>query len=464
MIKDYFQDITPPGGITPRPTVPPASPRVPEPTSEQVPLAPLPTESAVTTPDRSIRSVTMPARPKTRIDEAVYRSASPIAPQITARSRMIRYGAWIVAAIVVLVLAGMSLFLFRKTTVTVTPRTHALVFDQSSRFIAVPFGQAAIGAIPYTVAERMYDDTATIPAGAAKHVEERAQGTVTVVNDYSASPVRLIKNTRFETPGGLIYRIADSITVPGKNGLQPGTIAATVIADQPGEKYNSPPIERFSLPGLKDNADMYAHVSAKSSAAFSGGFSGDKPQVDPVALDAARAELRGRLAEKARTALKDEEGFAFPDLMQLSYTSLPDAIEGSSIRIHEEVKMRVPLFPKSAFGRGVGATLSADVLDQDVTLAGQDGFAAHAESSDLARMGESPLPFSLSGGAILTWNIDGAALGKALAGKDKTAFQAITQGFPGVEEARARVEPFWKSTFPADPEKIVIVVSPPADK
>ena len=89
-----------------------------------------------------------------------------------------------------------------------TPRSHAIVFDASSEFSAYPAGGAATGTLTYTTDAFDFEDSAVVVTQGTERVEERAHGRITVVNNYSATPVKLIKNTRFETPDGLIFRIA----------------------------------------------------------------------------------------------------------------------------------------------------------------------------------------------------------------------------------------------------------------
>jgi hypothetical protein len=72
-----------------------------------------------------------------------------------------------------------------------------------------------------------------------------------------------------------------------------------------------------------------------------------------------------------------------------------------------------------------------------------------------------PLKFTLTGKALLVWEVDAAALASALAGRDSDAFQTIVDGFPGVQEAHARIEPLWKKTFPAEASDIKISVVKP---
>ena len=84
--------------------------------------------------------------------------------------------------------------------------------------------------------------------------------------------------------------------------------------------------------------------------------------------------------------------------------------------------------------------------------------AALVESEEVTIFGSNILIFTLSGAAQLVWNVDAVALAEALAGKEEGAFQAIVAGFPGVEEARARVQPFWKNSFPENPADIRIKI------
>ena len=44
----------------------------------------------------------------------------------------------------------------------------------------------------------------------------KSSGKIIVYNNFSSEPQRLIIRTRFESPEGLVYRIPESIVVPGK--------------------------------------------------------------------------------------------------------------------------------------------------------------------------------------------------------------------------------------------------------
>lgn len=410
-------------------------------------------------PERSIRNI----QPTTRTRTTRTPRDMGEAPQ---RRKHGRWGIWIAALAALIVVGGAgALMLFPSTTIDVTPHTQTVPFDPTTQFTAVPENGTVPGSITYAVTTQSFDDSAVVAANGVEHVDEKATGVITVYNSYSASPVRLIKNTRFETPDGLVFRIPASVDVPGKKGTTPGSIDVTVFADQTGVAYNVGPITRLTLPGLKSTPDMYAGVYAKSDAAFTGGFSGDRPAVAQATLDAAVSEVRSRLNEKAMQLAQSvpEGSIAFPGLISISYESLAPTTESDgSVRIHEKATVMMPVFPEGAFSQSIAQAVSANAEGQSISLRFADGVAASTSSAlSPSDLGQKPLVFSLSGTGQLVWNVDADALKEALAGREEAAFQTIVQGFPAVEEAKARITPFWKHTFPTDPAGIAITVEAP---
>ncbi|MFZ2719560.1 MAG: hypothetical protein WAZ27_01690, partial [Minisyncoccia bacterium] len=420
MARNYMQDITPPED---EPVEPEAVPHL--------------------APERSIRNI-QPTPARVRLTRSA--PPRPVA-DVEKTPRTKRWGVWIAALISILFLGGAAALVFLpSTTISIVPHTQVVPLDIATSFTALPSGNAPADAILYTIVSQVFEDSAVVPAGGVERVEEKATGVVTVYNEYSDSPVRLIKNTRFQAANGLIFRIPASVDVPARKGTTPGSITVTIFADQVGADYNLPPQDKFTLPGLKSTPDMYAKVYAKSTAAFAGGFVGDRPAVPQATLDAARSEVRGRISEKAQqlVATVTEESFAFASLMNIVFETLPPTNEpGGGVRIHEKAMVSLPVFPKAAFSQSIARAVSANAEGQSITLRFAEGVTASA-SSTLAQgeLGQKPLIFSLSGTAQLIWNVDSAALSQALAGKEESACQTIIQGVPAVDEARARITPF----------------------
>jgi len=253
--------------------------------------------------------------------------------------------------------------------------------------------------------------------------------------------------------------------VPGKKGATPGEVRVTVVADQAGESYNVA-AGRFTVPGLQSSPDMYAKVYGRSDAAMTGGFVGDKPGVADGALQGAIAQVRSRLEQKARDsalAQSTDTATAFADIARISYQSLPSTTEaGGGVRIHEKARVEVPIFESAKFASAVARMVSADAESASIRIEGVARLVAQPTSTSTVFLSD-PLQFTLTGTAELVWNIDELALTTALAGKDKSAFESIVTGFPGIQTATARIQPFWSSVFPTSPADIKVKIEEPTD-
>jgi hypothetical protein len=459
MAKDYFQDILPPSddakkrpAAVPMPADESAERSVPIRTFTDNEQAPhddeVPTSDA---PERSIRNISMPTRSRPMRPMPDMRETPP-----TERGRS-RWWLWAIAAVCIVVLGVLLLVALRATTVTITPRSHTLTFDETSTFTAYPAATAATGTLSYAVQSADFEDSEVVKSTGTVHAEDKASGEITVYNNYQTSPLHFVKTTRFESADGHIFRTPADVVIPGKSGSTPGQVTITVIADEPGEGYNVP-AGKFTIPGLKSNATEYAQVYAQSAAAMSGGFVGDKPGVSDADKAAALATIKGRLQDKVDAAAhSSDETFVLPGYT-VSYTDLPSTEEaGGSVRLHEKAHVEIPQLSADTFANLV----AADVAGSPVTLVPHAGFGAAIKSATSSVLGTDPIQFTLTGSATIVWDIDKDALAQALAGKEQSAFQAIVTQFPGIEEAHARIEPFWKGSFPADPKKIKIVVEDP---
>lgn len=457
MAKDYFQDITPPqsdNNPTPQRSVPSSNPEPQEPLGRTI---------------RNIQVSTTRQKLRGSDDMRGELHVPPAPPSPRRRgSSFSRYALWGGVGLALLVLAAIAFIAFRPTSITVIPRSHTVIFDQTAQFTAYPVESAATNTLlTFTIETLAFDDSQTVPARGIEHVEERASGTITIYNNYSTSPVNLIENTRFETPEGFVFRSPSAIVVPGKRGSTPGEISATVFAAETGAEYNVGPIDTFRLPGLESSPEMYQGVYASSNSSMNGGFSGERPVADPAAIEAAQAQIRSRLEEQARAAAEGRTTsatVAFIDLARMNFETLAPTPEGEgNMRLNERLRLELPTFPADSFAYLVGESVSAGVEEGAVELVPGEGFAARPTETTSSSFAASPLTFTLDGRAQLIWNVDTAALAQALAGRDEVAFQAIVEGFPGIEEARARIEPFWKRSFPEDPTDMRISVEDPTN-
>ena len=420
-------------------------------------------------PARGIRNINMPPRARYRSstnelgETPSTGSGRGLPPK--PRSKYSRVWIWILAVIGVVVVGFLALFMFRSTTVTLTARTQTVNFDQTSEFSAYPASSAATGTLAYTVATTDLQDSETVQSNGTTETQMKASGSITVYNNYSTASVKLIKDTRFQTPAGLIFRVPADVVIPGKQGSTPGQVTVTVFADQVGQQYNIGPTPRLTVPGLQSNAAMYAGIYAQSSGSMTGGFSGTQPGISASIRQAAVSDMRTRLAQRAAQYVQSQNvpgSVAFTGLAEITYSDLPDVVATSSqVTIGESVHIQVPVFASDAFAAVIAQTMAIDTNNTPVQVIGGTGYGAQPTNTTPVALGTAPIDFSLVGSAQILWSIDTTALAKALAGRDQSVFQTVIGGFPGIEAARARIEPFWSSSFPSDPSKIKIEITGP---
>lgn len=418
-------------------------------------------QDVLTKGERGIRQVPLPpSRLKEREFENGIRYEREIPePPEGAESGWPRKILWLAVALFLILPVAILAFGFRKAVLTVAP--HSAPITVNNEFVAAKSGGDNV--LPFQTASLVRDEKTVIPADIEKRVSEKASGAIVIYNGFSQEPQRLIKNTRFETPDGLIYRIPKSVVVPGKraNGKEtiPGTVEATVFADSPGEEYNGPPTD-FTIPGFKSDPARFAAFYARSKTPLSGGQDGIILTPSEAAELSARETLRAKLRENVRAEMQSHlpEGFVlFADAISLSFESLPLTQSGNgNVVIGEKLSAIAYLFPKKE--------LASAIVKQ--TLPSYDGSPveipalatlAFAFSKDAAPSGESDaLRFTLTGAAKVVWTFDEQALRSALAGKQKSELAAALSAFPAVERAEVMFRPFWSSRFPENPARVEI--------
>jgi hypothetical protein len=270
-----------------------------------------------------------------------------------------------------------------------------------------------------------------------------------IYNNYSSASQRLIKNTRFETPEGLIYRIADSVTVPGKTGSTPGSVEAVITADEAGDKYNVG-LKDFTIPGFKGDP-RYSSFYARSKTALAGGFSGVRKVVADAdrkkAEEIIRSNLRAALLEEVKKAVTDDQIF-FDKGYAIDFVSLPEeSVSGSEVLVKIAGSLSAAVFNKKTFGSFL-AQKAVKGYQGDAVVVRDPQSIFFTPKSDF-RPGANPsISFSLSGTPTFEWIFDETVLRNALAGAHRDQVVGILQKFPMIEKADISIRPFWRGSFP----------------
>lgn len=375
----------------------------------------------------------------------------------------------IIAVVLFFSIIGGAAFLsgaLGKTELTIYPEFRDP--NINAEFTAYP--QSTDDGLRYEVMTLEETSESQVKASGKINVEEQATGMIEI-RKSTAGAERLIAQTRFRTDDGKVYRIQESVVVPGaitndSGERVPGTIQAKVFADDVGEEYNVSNGTTFDVPGFQESGftALYQAISAVAVDDFTGGFSGPQFQIDDSELSTARQalqiELRDSLLQKIEPN-KPAGMVAFPGSVAVTYTQLPAVEYGSDlVTIREKATLQIPLFPADELGNFLASEAVATYDGGDVRIEDPSRLAftyKNATTSNSNIANAVSLTFTLAGKPRLIWEYDAEKLAADLAGLPKTAVKNAITAYPGIEGAKAHITPFWKRTFPQNAEDIDVI-------
>ena len=342
---------------------------------------------------------------------------------------------------------------FKGATVSVTPRTaEASVQNEYT----ARKGEAA-AELAYQIVAISSEGSESVKATGERQVEKRATGTIVIYNNYSEAPQRLIKNTRFATPEGLVFRISDSINVPGKKGSTPGSVEAVVTADEPGDKYNVG-LKDFTIPGFKGDP-RYSSFYARSKTPIQGGFTGVEKIVAESDRQKAKTNIHKRIEADLLSQISAQippDRVGFEKGWKVEYKSLPEeTVTESEVKIKEEGTLTAVLFDREQLSSVLAKSKLADYNGEPILVTNMEDLL-FVPKEPFNPAAASSILFAISGDARFEWLYDEGALKEALAGEPRSAIPSILQRYPMIQKADISLRPLWARKFPSSPEKITI--------
>lgn len=362
---------------------------------------------------------------------------------------------WRLALLALVVVVGSigAIYAFSGAKVSITPRVDTATVG--GEFSATP----SSGELPFEIITVEKIGKQEVKAEGTENANDPAQGSITIYNGQEKVQ-ELIKNTRFETPDGLIFRIHESVKVPAGTKANPGQLQVTAYADAGGEKYNIGP-STFTLPGLKGSA-AFELVYAKSTSGMSGGFTGTRPSVSEKTREAQVASIHAALEKELRAAVSEkvQEGYVVvPGALTFSYSPLPStAGDEGKVQVQENGIATAVIFPKNALAKAIASRAIGSYAGQDVTLETAEGLTLTPKEGVLPTPSTPAFVFTLSGNTKIFWIVDETKIAGSVAGKSRQASNTILAGFPEVEKAVLSLKPFWAGTMPQDPAEIKVIV------
>ena len=351
------------------------------------------------------------------------------------------------------VIIGLLTFVFNSATVTIVPK-HEDIQDMSKVYSLSLTGDA--GTIGYTLATSTLTKTKTLSVSETKVVESKASGKIVIYNNFDSEPQRLIKNTRFESAAGKIYRVNQSVVVPGKNGTTPGSIEVTVYADEVGSSYNAAPTD-FTIPGFK-GTERYSGFFARSNGPLTGGASGNVSLVAGSDIDAAKDELALELREAVKANLKEikRDGYvALPAAIKVDIADNEQALRtGETSTYSATVTGYLPLVQNTSLAQALALVLR-EYNNEAVRLDYADTLTITPKDVSTINTA-TQTEVLIEGDPRIVWVTDEATLKTQLLGKSKKEFATVMSTVASVIKADITFSPLWLNRFPTDTAKINI--------
>jgi len=365
-----------------------------------------------------------------------------------------------------LVLAGYIIF-FKLPSATISIERQKIEWPftgnvtASIRATDISLKDALIPAQIFIISKNYID---AFPASGTETVNNRATGAITIWNAYSSARQPLVQNTRFITPDGKIYRLTAPVVVPGATisggRIQASSIEAQVTADAPGELYNIGPVAKLRLPGFQ-GTPRYEGFYGELKTGASGGFVGEKKIPTEDDIQKARESVLGQV----RLATKH----AITTTIPTEFKIIEDAItyettkEGVTSDVNEQgefsygviMETKIPVYKESDLIALIKQKFQAenhnpyDLIEKNLSYS--------AVPTVNFETGRISIPLQFTG----KWarSFDAEAFKTSILGVDEESMRAALFTIPGVENANAKLWPFWVNTVPRDPNRVQINVS-----
>ncbi|MBI5913088.1 hypothetical protein HY839_01455 [Candidatus Azambacteria bacterium] len=364
------------------------------------------------------------------------------------------------------VLAGGAFYaLSPRLSVSVVPKKESLRFDfqaiADSKTSALDVDRSKVPGQIITIEKEVSGE---FTASAKQDKATRAEGKVTLYNEFSSSAQPLVKNTRLRAPDGKIFRLKDAVTVPGAT-VQGGTVTAAgtvdalVIADEAGPAYNIGPAS-FVIPGF-EGTSKFSAFSAKSSSVMAGGSAGEGYAATAEDIEKAKASLKNKLTEETKGYVEANvpKGFVVlesavaqraPEFSQ----DQPDAL--GKFAAHMKVAYDVFVFSENDIAALTEYHLSKKLQDARKALPGTRVITYEREAFGPTK---ETLSFTVKASELVAGSIDEKQVKEMLAGKGEADIQQILSANDAIESAEATFWPFWISLAPSNPDRITIVIT-----
>ena len=303
------------------------------------------------------------------------------------------------------------------------------------------------------------DRSRTVAADGETSIDTKALGTLTVFNT-NTDPLRLVNKTRFESEdNGFTYLLQGRQTVPGgttrAGTFTPGQLVVTVKAREEGTNRNLNKKEtRFTIPGLADTKYKNSYATLKTS--LEGGFNGTRFYINKDKEKKIQEELREEIQEALLRQIREDVGkqkeyVFFETAILFEYENL-EMIQGEgNLTLQKQGTAHVFIFREKDIARlldiknGPLYNVSPSLL-----YSGTGDLSLEIENKEKLDEDVTEFIFTLDGGSVVAWDIDGASFFENIKGKQVSGVEnALKDQYPFILQiVKSDLFPFWIRTIP----------------
>ena len=357
--------------------------------------------------------------------------------------------------------------------------SHA-AFTLAARTVPVSISAAVVfsgtstpGYVSYQTIKLSAAASTTVAAADGPVISTKAHGSVTIYNAYSAQSQRLVAGTRLANDSGLIYRLTGSVSVPGyallNGSVKPGSVAAAIVADQPGEEYD---LTKASAPAdfkviAYQGSPKYDGFYARLAADIAGGENGQKKTVSPSILASTTAildaQLTARLLALAKAAVPaDSIMYDGAYVVDLAPPSVGGGSPHSAV-VSVQGAMYAVLFKKAdLIARLAGPTAIAGFGDFAYGALGLESLSfTVSNAKDFSPQKKSVLIARFSGPMKLVGVVPAEEIKQKLAGLPLSDTEKVLQTYDQVIDIKKSIgelSPSWVTRVPTDLKRISVQV------
>jgi len=356
--------------------------------------------------------------------------------------------------------------IFQKADITITSK-HQLITYNSKQFITSK--DSNDNSVNFEIMIVSDKKLKNITLTESKDVSIKAQGSITLYNEFSSKPQKILAETFLSDNNGKAYQTDTVATIPGyktdKNKkIIPGQVSVNINAFLPGEAYNGSPTD-FHINSFKETT-KYNKIYGKLKSPLVDGALGliytlndsDKSAIDTMAQSSFKEDLL-----KQVRALVPLGYILYSNALTFSYKIGDNILSKTSDReIEMEGILSVVLLKEKSLMDNIIKISLPDIKGdelKEIKISDLSKLSFNFTNKEqLITKDMNSVSFALSGDITAIWNPNVELLKTKLIGIHKNNVLSIFRQDPGIASALLKIFPPWQKYIPSDLSKINIVV------